>query len=83
MEIEEGAKVPLFLNGAESYSIDADTPDTSLLQLCFDSMENRFMCSSSHQQERNGCGYTCRATCCGERATRCGRHLSHERKHHT
>jgi len=21
-------------------------------------MENRFMCSSSHQQERNGCGYT-------------------------
>ncbi|XP_013613136.1 PREDICTED: uncharacterized protein LOC106319371 isoform X4 [Brassica oleracea var. oleracea] len=69
MEIEEGAKVPLFL-----------------LQLCFDSMENRFMCSSSHQQERNGCGYTCRATCCGERATCCGeratcwgRHLSHER----
>ncbi|XP_048616038.1 uncharacterized protein LOC106392150 isoform X1 [Brassica napus] len=31
----------------------------SQLQLCFDSMENRFMCSSLHQQERNGCGYTC------------------------
>ncbi|XP_048616041.1 uncharacterized protein LOC106392150 isoform X3 [Brassica napus] len=55
----------------------------SQLQLCFDSMENRFMCSSLHQQERNGCGYTCRATCCGERATRCGRNLSHERKRHT
>ncbi|KAF3577914.1 hypothetical protein DY000_02029786 [Brassica cretica] len=30
MEIEEGAKGPLFLNGAESYSIDSDTSDTSL-----------------------------------------------------
>ncbi|XP_048624455.1 uncharacterized protein LOC125575223 isoform X3 [Brassica napus] len=33
----------------------------------------KYLCfCSSHQQERNGCGYTCRAT-------RCGRHLSHER----